>query len=259
MIVHNSTLRATMNYDPVDGQDRPDPPDVEKQSLEDNQIESEKASWKEAIRNFLHWVFTPLGFLITIYALNIVAWGGMLFLLMCNAAPAMCHPDCNSLNSSRRVWIEIDSQILNALFCVTGFGLAPWRIRDVYFWCLWRLGRTEYRQRGLDRLAVIHKRWFQSPLDMQNLLKGDDASGCAMQSPTPHWKMDVVVWGNMWNTIFQICLALCMWTMNRFKRPSWTTGLFVCLACVVVGVAGLTMELEKRRVKKHTQLYSESK
>ncbi|KFY94778.1 hypothetical protein V498_03727 [Pseudogymnoascus sp. VKM F-4517 (FW-2822)] len=35
----------------------------------------------------------------------------------------MCHPTCDDINSPRRVWIEIDSQILNALFCVTGFGL----------------------------------------------------------------------------------------------------------------------------------------
>lgn len=35
------------------------------------------ASWK--------YVTTPLGFCVTVYGLNIVAWGGMLFLLLCNA------------------------------------------------------------------------------------------------------------------------------------------------------------------------------
>jgi hypothetical protein len=81
---------------------------------------------------------TPWGVAITLYALNIVAWGGMLFLLLLNAAPAMCHPSCSDIDSPRRVWIEIDAQILNALFCVTGFGLAPWRARDLFWWAAWR-------------------------------------------------------------------------------------------------------------------------
>lgn len=34
---------------------------------------------------FWEYVTTPMGFIVTIYGLNIVAWGGMLFLLLCNA------------------------------------------------------------------------------------------------------------------------------------------------------------------------------
>lgn len=66
-----------------------------------------------ALRAFWKWVLTPMGFLIMLYGLNVVAWGGMLFLLLCNASPAMCHPTCNDINSPRRKWIEWDSQILN--------------------------------------------------------------------------------------------------------------------------------------------------
>ncbi len=81
-----------------------------------------KGSWK--------FVTTPFGFLLTIYALNIVAWGGMLFLILIRATPAMAHPNYNSWDSGAKTWLEIDSQILNALFCVTGLGLIPWRFRD---------------------------------------------------------------------------------------------------------------------------------
>ncbi|KAE8153046.1 hypothetical protein BDV25DRAFT_169588 [Aspergillus avenaceus] len=218
--------------------------------------------WTTTGRPALRWICTPLGFLTTIYGLNVVAWGGMIFLLMCNAAPAMCHPDCDSPDSSRQKWIEIDSQILNALFCVTGFGLAPWRVRDTYLWTLWRLGRSERsRQNGLTRLAEIHKKWFICPTAPGDVLPIVQTSietehMHADPSPTPEWKMDVVVWGNMLNTVFQICLALCMWTMNRFNRPSWTTGLFVCLACLVVAVAGIVMWLEERRINKFHQAVS---
>lgn len=70
--------------------------------------------------------------------------------------------------------------------------------------------------------------------------------------------MDAVVWGNVLNTVFQICLATCMWAMNRFNRPSWTTGLFICLACLVAGVAGVVMWLEKRRIQKASEQYKEA-
>ncbi|KAL6402662.1 hypothetical protein AUP68_14116 [Ilyonectria robusta] len=49
----------------------------------------------------------------------------MIFFLLLKAAPAMNHPSADSDDSPRKKWIEIDSQILNALFCVTAFGLAP--------------------------------------------------------------------------------------------------------------------------------------
>jgi hypothetical protein len=82
--------------------------------------------------------------------LNVVAWGGMLFLLLVEAAPAMCHPTCNDLYSARRIWVEIDSQILNALFCVTGLGLLPWRLRDT-----WLIFRGNWA-----KLSVIHAGWY---------------------------------------------------------------------------------------------------
>ncbi|KAJ5775079.1 uncharacterized protein N7511_000090 [Penicillium nucicola] len=213
--------------------------------------------WTATARSFGRWMLTPLGFGITIYDLNVIAWGGMLFLLLCNAAPAMCHPSCNSLDSPRRIWIEIDSQILNALFCVTGFGLAPWRVIDTYHWCFWRLGwSARTRQRGIDRLATIHAKWFLPHTYTSILPRTEDSGirasmeGSGHVSPTSLWKMDVVVWGNMLNTVFQICLAVFMWAMNRFNRPSWSTGLFVCLACLVAAAAGIVMWLEKKRIRR---------
>ncbi|KAE8153726.1 hypothetical protein BDV25DRAFT_149046 [Aspergillus avenaceus] len=219
--------------------------------------------WLVRAQAFLHWVLTPLGLFITIYGLNVIAWGGMLFLLLCNAAPAMCHPSCDSLDSSRRIWIEIDSQILNALFCVTGFGLAPWRIRDLYQWCRWRLARApRTRQKGLARLAEIHAKWFQLPDseegELPTFTPATPVLSAGSTSPvpnpnTPPWKMDAVVWSNIMNTVFQVCLAVCMWAMNRFNRPSWTTGLFVALACVCAGCAGIIMWREEKRIHKASQ------
>ncbi|KAH2669449.1 hypothetical protein KXV92_000967 [Aspergillus fumigatus] len=222
---------------------------------EEKEDPAEASSWTATAGSFGRWVLTPMGFAITVYGLNLIAWGGMLFLLLCNAAPAMCHPSCNDLYSSRRIWIEIDSQILNALFCVTGFGLAPWRIRDLYLWCRWRLGREAgTRRKWFDRLAEVHASWFYQRPDPNgtSLLTTtpDSPSEGRGATPTPRYKLHVVIWGNILNTGFQICLAACMWSMNRFNRPSWTTGLFVALACVAAGVPELLMWLEKKRIKK---------
>lgn len=152
------------------------------------------AAWV-ALKSFSKWVLTPFGFFIIIYGLNVVAWGGMLFLLLCNASSAMCwspihnpeterhmspaaslklnskyprYYNCNDINSPRRVWIEIDSQILNALFCVTGYGLAPWRFRDLWWLMKWRLARERRvglvgKMHGLRVLAGIHRGWFRLP------------------------------------------------------------------------------------------------
>lgn len=188
-----------------------------------------------------------MGCLTTIYGLNVIAWGGMLFLLMCNAAPAMCYPSCNDLNSSRRRWIEIDSQILNALFCIPGFGLAPWRIRDLCLWIRWRLGSSDS---AFESLRVIHSSWYYWDLNGEVLNKLFLPDLFLKDFPrTKEWTMDLVIWCNICNTIFQACLAGCMWGMNRFNRPSWTTGLFVCLACTVAGVGGWVMYKEGRRTR----------
>jgi hypothetical protein len=229
-------------------------------------------STKIALLSFWKWFLTPLGFCITIYGLNVVAWGGMLFLLLCNAAPAMCHPTCNDINSPRRIWIEIDSQILNALFCVTGFGLIPWRFRDLYWLLVYRgifTRNKEKRIRGIRMLAGIHKGWFRLPGSEKWQTAGDakeDELNPAVPlplakklsapltgvraPPTATWKMDFVIWMNVWNTFFQACLCGFMWGMNRYNRPSWSTGFFVAVACIVAGLGGIMMAVEGKKVKK---------
>lgn len=233
-----------------------------------------KLPWQRSfmigLKGFWKWFLTPSGFLITLYGLNVVAWGGMLFLLLCNASPAMCKPTCDDINSPRRKWIEYDSQILNALFCVTGFGLAPWRFRDLYWWGWWRIGGSKRTQTGIRRLAGIHRGWFRLPGSdkLPELANGttvdpedpavpipasatpDPPPTGIRAPPTTGWKMDFVLWMNAANTFFQIVLCFYMWHYNRIERPSWATGLFVALGCIVAGVAGIMMWHEGKNIKK---------
>ncbi|POS88017.1 hypothetical protein EPUL_001244 [Erysiphe pulchra] len=226
--------------------------------------------WDEAMKIILKkcgkFMITPFGFFVTIYGLNIVAWGGMLFLLICNAAPAMCKPTCEDINSSRRKWIEIDSQILNGLFCVTGFGTIPWRVRDLWYLMQYRLLKKDI---GLRKLAVIHRGWFRISSTRDTFTAHDDGLTNAreiafftpeLKAPTPPltgihspptavWKLDFVIWSMVWNTIFQVILSGLMWGLNRFDRPGWSTGLFITLGCIVGGMGGLVSFLEAKKVK----------
>lgn len=230
-------------------------------------------AFKHGLMSFLHYCITPVGFCVVLYGLNVVAWGGMLFLLLCNASPAMCYPDCNDINSPRRVWIEYDSQVLTALFSLTAFGLAPWRFRDLYYLMKYRLMR---RQDALRRLAGIHSDWFRlsgsadlpvdvGPENVESLVAQGEVPEAAVPlppkkiadppltavraPPTKVWKMDFVIWMAVWNTFFQCVLSGVMWGMNRFDRPSWSTGLFVALGCIVAGVGGVMIFFEGKRVK----------
>jgi len=154
--------------------------------------------------------------LIVIYALNIVAWGGMLFLILVGAANKTMPEE-----QTRKNWIEIDSQILNALFCVTGLGLIPWRVRDAVYA---HVNKYEKKIRDLHvyttRLALIR----------------------------------TVVWIYIANSFFQIGMAVCMWSMDMNTRPPWLVGLFVGLGCLSGLIGGLIQFTLLRQKKKKEKL-----
>lgn len=173
--------------------------------------------------------------------------------------------NCNALYSPRRIWIEIDSQVLTALFCVTAFGLAPWRFRDFYYLMKWRICRNN---NAIRRLAAWHSSWFRlpgsqnlHPLSNTPVFDEDDESlpipsekapdpplTGIRAAPTSSWRMDFVIWMMFLNTVFQVVLCYYMWGMNRFERPSWATGLFVTL------VSFLTMPEHRHNIHEHGML-----
>lgn len=251
-----------------------------------------KHTWREAtligLKAFWRFIWTPFGFVVFIYGLNVVGWGAMIFFVLLNAAPAMCHPSCDSDDSPRKKWIETDSQVLNALFCVTGFGLIPWRFRDLWWELHWRLFGSK---RALRFLAGIHRGWFRlagseelddkigppviytkknpqlssSPppsTDAQIAeLEANDALPLPATSippapltgvrapPTATWKLDFVVWMYVINTLLQVVLCVAMWNWNRFNRPSWLQGFAIALACTVAILAGLLVFIEGKKIK----------
>lgn len=214
---------------------------------------------------------TPFRCLTIVYCLNVIAWGAIYFLLVCNAAPAMCHPTCDDPNSSRLRWIEIDSQILVALLCVPAFWFAPTRYRDLYL--LLRYSLT-YNKGILYMLSVYNNDWFQwdgkpdvnfsseeieiingSPEDSQvRDSLPENSFKLAAEGTTPLstelWKLVFVIWCKAMNTAFQATLAGFMWGYNRFDRPSWPTRLLMPCSFSCMAMAKLIMALEVRRARK---------
>ncbi|KAF4874154.1 hypothetical protein COL154_009105 [Colletotrichum chrysophilum] len=244
--------RVLMGDDQANGSPDPRQQFQRRQSLYEKHMAKEKAPWQTTVVNGLKafWKFflTPSGFIITIYCLNIVAWGAMLFFLLINAAPAMNYPSADDNNSPRKKWLEIDSQILNALFCVTGFGLAPWRFRDLY----WFIRATNFKDReAMRRLAAQNKGWFRPPAWTFEDEKGRTPTFTNQTAPpTALWKLGFTIWMMVLNTLLQAVLCYFMWGYNRIDRPSWATGTFIGLGCGVAMMAGVMSWWEGRKVKK---------
>ncbi|CRK36040.1 hypothetical protein BN1708_006898 [Verticillium longisporum] len=262
-IAFNAQGHSTRDITNTQGALEPPRQDLKRRkSLHEMRTTQEKAKWGPTIMNGLKafWKFfiTPSGFLITIYGLNIVAWGAMLFFLLLKAAPAMNHPSADADNSPRKIWLEISSQILNALFCVTGFGLAPWRFRDLYYY----IRAVNFKkQTAMRKLANQNKSWFRPPAwaagdGGDGIVVDEDSSEIASTftgkraPPTPLWKLGFTIWMMVLNTFLQAVLCGFMWGYNRFDRPSWATGTFIALGCGVAMAAGLMSWWESRKVKK---------
>lgn len=252
-----------------------------------------KHTWLQSttigLKAFWKFFLTPFGFLVTIYGLNVIGWGAMIFFVLLKAAPAMCHPSCDDDSSPRKKWIEIDSQVLTGLFCVTAFGLLPWRARDLYYLMRWRIGGN---QRFHRRLAGIYRGWYRllgsdklaedvgppplyskknpptpespPPYSDEEIAKLEENPAIPIPvtsmpeppltgiraPPTKSWTIDIVVWMYIFNTLFQVCLCAWMWVYNRINRPSWGTGVFITLGCLVAIFAGICVFVEGSKVKK---------
>jgi len=195
------------------------------------------------------WTFlkTPLGVIFGLYGFFVVFWGSALVLFL--AKWINLHNQ-----NTQDFWSEICQQILNGLFCLTGIGLMPWRIVDTYrmykIWYYKRRTRKLRRKAGLPELYdnndlpdpifdpnYVHVLTDKEEYELHHQQKK------FMQSQTwyrPHgtethraFPINTALWIcilNDGNTIFQCMLAACMWSMDRFQRPAWTTGVLLPLA-----------------------------
>lgn len=110
-------------------------------------LHSRRAKFRRSMRGFGRYVRKPVGFLITLYAFLLTFWGAAWVLFLIGWI---------SVQGRQAYFIEICDQILTALFCVVGIGMAPWRAIDTYHMAYvakyahktWRVRR----ERGLPAL-----------------------------------------------------------------------------------------------------------
>lgn len=86
-------------------------------------LHSRRAKFKRGMRGFARYIRKPVGFLVTLYAFLLTFWGAAWVLFLIGWI---------SVGGRQAYFIEICDQILTALFCVVGIGMAPWRAIDTY-------------------------------------------------------------------------------------------------------------------------------
>ncbi|KAG9035318.1 hypothetical protein FS842_003722 [Serendipita sp. 407] len=197
------------------------------------------------------WAFlkTPIGIVTAIYGFAVVFWGAAIVLFLGKLI--------NLHNAYLQgFWVEISSQVVNALFTVQGVGFLPWRIMDTYH-ILWisHFDRLDQRLRKKAKLPPVGNRSdIPDPLidsehipvlTEKQLEKLRHHQVRFMKSQTwyrPHatdthrafsikyaLAICLCVDGN---SVFQIILCGCMWGLDRFNRPAWTTGSLIPLSFI---------------------------
>lgn len=86
-------------------------------------LKSRRERFKRSMRGFGRYIRKPLGFFVTLYAFLLTFWGTAWVLFLIGWL---------SVEGRQAYFIEICDQILTALFCVVGIGMAPWRAIDTY-------------------------------------------------------------------------------------------------------------------------------
>jgi hypothetical protein len=215
------------------------------------------------------WAFlkTPMGMAFGIYGFLVVFWGTALVLFLFKWIN-LHNP------SSQDFWEEICEQILNGLFCLTGIGLIPWRIVDTYrmikIWYYKRLTRKLRKKAGLPELydkddlpdPIFDPNYVRVLTDEQQYELHHQQKQF-MKSQTwyrPHgtethraFPINRALWiciFNDANSVFQCTLAACMWALNRFQRPAWTTSVLILFAFTCGIISGILIWRGGKKTKR---------
>ncbi|KZW03764.1 hypothetical protein EXIGLDRAFT_599427 [Exidia glandulosa HHB12029] len=222
------------------------------------------------------WAFlkTPTGAVMGIYGFLVAFWGAAIVLFLGKLI--------NLHNKEKQdIWVEISCQVENALFTITGVGLIPWRVIDTYrivrIWHYQRVIRKRREQRGLPPLCdendlpdpVLEPNHVHvlEARQQEQLQKQQEKFQKSQTWYRPHrtdthkaFPIGTALWICLLtdgNSVFQCMLCGCMWGLNRFDRPAWTTGTlvpasFLCgiAAGVLIWYGGKqtrkTLEVEER-------------
>ncbi|KAG9126475.1 hypothetical protein FRC07_003291 [Ceratobasidium sp. 392] len=202
---------------------------------------------KRGLAGFWGYIKTPMGFVSFVYGFLCAFWGAAIVLFLAKMI--------NLHNEDRQgFWVEVSSQVENgksSLFTVTGVGLIPWRIIDTYrvakIWHYRQVTRKLRRKANIP--ALIDGNDLPDPIYNPNYVHVLSEK----QQNDLHYQQQQFMSNQTWyrphetethkafpiktalficllidfNSVFQVMLCACMWSMNRFQRPAWTTGTLI--------------------------------
>ncbi|CAE6540752.1 unnamed protein product [Rhizoctonia solani] len=199
---------------------------------------------RRALNGFWEFITTPMGFVSFVYGFLCAFWGAAIVIFLAKII--------NLHNKDRQdFWVEISSQIENALFTVTGVGLIPWRVIDTYriakIWHYRQVTRRLRRQAQLPALIdgndlpdptynpnYVH---VLSERQQKDLYYQQQKFMASQTWYRPHetethkaFPIKTALFICLYidfNSVFQCMLCGCMWGLNRFQRPAWTTGTLI--------------------------------
>lgn len=199
---------------------------------------------KRTLQGVWSFLKTPIGIITGIYGFLVVFWGAALVLFLLRWI--------NLHNANTQgFWVEVCSQIECGLFTVTGIGLIPTRALDTYRICkIWHYKHktTKLRDKaGLPQLfdvddlpdpaydpSFVHVLTEQEQQDLhhQQVKFRESQTWYRPHGTVTHraFPINTALWICLFidgNSVFQVILSSCMWSMNRFERPAWTTGTLI--------------------------------
>ncbi|KAI0702885.1 golgi-body localization protein domain-containing protein [Cytidiella melzeri] len=208
---------------------------------------------------------------VSFYGFNVVFWGaGIVFFL------GKLYNFHNQ--NTQDFWVEVCQQVETGLFTATSIGLIPFRVLDT-----WRISRifhwqriTLQRRRKAGLPDLYDNNDLPDPAYDENyvhvLTEKEQADlhyqqHKFMQSMTwyrPHgtfthraFPIDLALWiciMNDLNSFFQCLLSGCMWGLNRFQRPAWTTAITLPAAFVAGILAGGFIWWGGKKTRRHEQV-----
>lgn len=158
--------------------------------------------------------------LFVIFVINLMGWGNMVLFITIGVANKTMSDE-----NTRKMWIEIGLQVINGLISIVILGQTPWRIRDLYHF---------YREKHRPVLLQRHK-YTKSLIWLQ-----------------------LILWSLIVNSLFQVVVAICMWSMDMHKRPMWLVNVFGGLSLVSGVFAALTQFIFRRIAKKKAKMEQQS-
>lgn len=196
---------------------------------------------KRTLQGVWSFLKTPIGIITGIYGFLVVFWGAALVLFLLKWI--------NLHNANTQgFWVEVCSQVVCGLFTITGIGLIPTRALDTYRICkIWHYKHktTKLRDKAgfpqlfdIDDLPdpvydptfvhVLTER-EQRDLHHQQVKFHESQTWYRPHGTVTHraFPINTALWICLFidgNSAFQVMLSSCMWSMNRFERPAWTTG-----------------------------------